>query len=79
MTTSIKQVDSYRSTYMSLMVTTNQKLKTDTQKLKKNKHSILIKNIINQKGRNKKKNEQRRTIKTTRKYQIKRHQLHTYQ
>lgn len=67
MTTSIKQVDSYRSTYMSLMVTTNQKLKTDTQKLKKNKHSILIKNIINQKGRNKKKNEQRRTIKTTRK------------
>lgn len=35
MTTSIKQVDSYRSTYMSLMVTTNQKLKTDTQKLKK--------------------------------------------
>ena len=71
---------SYRSTYMNPMTTTNRKPTIDTQKLKR-KEQEHTKEYHQTTGEETKRrrNEQGKTIKTTRKQVIKWQSVHTYQ
>ena len=63
---------SYKSIYMNPMVTTNKKPTIDTQNLERKEHKDTAKeNHQTTREGTKRKNEQRRTTKTTRKLVIK--------
>ena len=65
MTISLKQVYSYRLTYMNPMVSTSQKPTIDTQKIKRKEHKHTTKeNHQTTREETKRRNEQRKTTKT---------------